>query len=39
VVYCVKKADRSSKMRTEDLEAAIANLRASITEDRAVSVE
>jgi len=31
-----KAADRSSRMRTEDLEA---SLRASITESRAVSVE
>jgi len=34
-----KAADRSSRMRTEDLEAALASLRASITESRAVSVE
>ncbi len=32
-------ADRSSKMSTEDLEAALASLRASVTESRAVSVE
>jgi len=32
-----KAADRSNRMRTEDLEAALA--RASITESRAVSVE
>ncbi len=34
-----KEADRSSKMSTEDLEAALASLRASVTENRAVSVE
>jgi len=34
-----KAADRSSRMRTEDLEAALASLRASITESRVVSVE
>jgi len=34
-----KAADRSSRIRTEDLEAALASLRASITESRAVSVE
>jgi len=34
-----KAADRSSRMRTEDLEAALASLRASIIESRAVSVE
>ncbi len=34
-----KAADRSSKMSTEDLEAALASLRASVTESRAVSVE
>jgi len=34
-----KAADRSSKMRTEDLKAALACLRASITESRADSVE
>jgi len=34
-----KAADRSSWTRTEDLEAALASLRASITESRAVSVE
>jgi len=33
-----KAADRSSRMRTEDLEAALASLRASITESRAVTV-
>jgi len=32
-----KTADRSSRMRTEDLEAALASLRVSITESRAVS--
>jgi len=35
----VSIADRSSRMRTEGLEAALASLRASITESRAVSVE
>ncbi len=39
MVNCVKAADRSSKMSTEDLEAALASLRASVTESRAVSVE
>ncbi len=34
-----KAADRSSKMSTEDLEAALASLRASVTESSAVSVE
>ncbi len=34
-----KAADRSSKMSTEDLEAALASLRTSVTEIRAVSVE
>ncbi len=34
-----KAADRSSKMSTEDLEPALACLRASVTESRAVSVE
>ncbi len=34
-----KAADGSSKMNTEDLEAALANLRVSVTESRAVSVE
>ncbi len=34
-----KAADRFSKMSTEDLEAALASLRASVTESRAVSVE
>ncbi len=34
-----KAADRSSKMSTEDLEAALASPRASVTESRAVSVE
>jgi len=34
-----KAGGRSSRMRTEDLEAALASLRASITESRAVSVE
>ena len=34
-----KAADRSSKMSTEDLEAALASRRASVTESRAVSVE
>ncbi len=34
-----KTTDRSSKMSTEDLEAAIVSLRASVTESRAVSVE
>ncbi len=34
-----KAADRSSKMSTEDLEADLASLRASVTESRAVSVE
>ncbi len=34
-----KAADRSSKMSTEDLEAALASLRASVTESRAVSVD
>ncbi len=34
-----KAADRSSKMSTEDLEAALVSLRASVTESRAVSVE
>ncbi len=34
-----KAADRSSKMSTEDLEAALASLKASVTESRAVSVE
>jgi len=33
-----KAADRSIRMRPEDLEAALASLRASITESRAVSV-
>jgi len=32
-----KAADRSSRMRTEDLAAALASFRASITESRAVS--
>jgi len=31
-----KTADRYGKMKTEDLEAALASLRASITESRAV---
>jgi len=35
VVYCVK----GRRMRTEYLEVALASLRASITESRAVSVE
>ncbi len=39
MVNCVKAADISSKMSTEDLEAALASLRASVTESRAVSVE
>ncbi len=34
-----KAADRSSKMSTVDLEAALASLRASVTESRAVLVE
>ncbi len=34
-----KAADRSSKMSNEDLEAALARLRASVTENRAVSFE
>ena len=34
-----KAADRSSKVSTEDLEAALASYRASVTESRAVSVE
>ncbi len=34
-----KAADRSNKMSTEDLEAALASLSASVTESRAVSVE
>ncbi len=34
-----KAADISSKMSTENLEAALAGLRASVTERRAVSVE
>ncbi len=34
MVNCVKAADRSSKMSTEDLEAALASLRASVTESR-----
>jgi len=34
-----KAADRSSKMSTDDLEAALASLRALITKSRAVSVE
>ncbi len=34
-----KAADRSSKMSTEDLEAALASLRASVSESRAVLVE
>jgi len=34
-----KAAGKSSEMRNEDLEAALASLRASITESRAVSVE
>ncbi len=34
-----KAADRSSKISNEDLEAALANLRASTTESKAVSVE
>ncbi len=34
-----KAADGSSKMSTEDLEAALASLRVSVTESRAVSVE
>jgi len=32
-------ADRSSRMRTEDLDSALASLKASITESRAFSVE
>ncbi len=34
-----KAADRSSKMSTEDLKAALASLRASVTESMAFSVE
>ncbi len=34
-----KAADRSSKISIEDLEAALASLRASTTESKAVSVE
>ncbi len=34
-----KAADRSNKMSTEDLEAALASLRASVTDSMAVSVE
>jgi len=34
-----KAADRFSRMRTEDLEAALASLRASITESRIVLIE
>ncbi len=34
-----KAADRSSKISNEDLEAALASLRASITESKAVLVE
>jgi len=34
-----KAADSSSKMSTEDFEAALASLRASVTESSAVSVE
>ncbi len=34
-----KAADRSSRMRTDDLESAFANRRASVTESSAVSVE
>ncbi len=34
-----KAADRFSKMSTEDLEAALASLGASVTESRAVSFE
>ncbi len=34
-----KAADRSSKISNEDLEAALASLRASTTESKAVSVE
>jgi len=35
----LKAADRFNRMRTEDLEAALASLRASIIESRTVSVE
>ncbi len=34
-----KATDRSSRMRTDDLESAFANRRASVTESSAVSVE
>ncbi len=34
-----KAADRSSRMRTDDLESALAICRASVTESSAVSVE
>ncbi len=34
-----KAADRSSRMRTDDLESAFAIRRASVTDSRAVSVE
>ncbi len=39
MVNCVESSRRSSKMSTEDLEAALASLRDSVTESRAVSVE
>ncbi len=39
MVNSVKKADRSSRMRTDDLESALEIRRASVTESSAVSVE
>ncbi len=39
MVNCVKGSRQIQQMSTEDLEAALASLRASVTESRAVSVE
>ncbi len=39
MIDSVKAAERSSRMRTDDLESAFATRRASVTESSAVSVE
>ncbi len=39
MIDSVKASDRSSRMRTDDLESAFAIRRASVTESRAVSVK
>ncbi len=39
MIDSVKRSDRSSRMRTDDLESAFAICRASVTKSSAVSVE